>query len=410
MKDIKTILFLLIIFFTFLAGSIHSDWVVESKEKGKIVVDLDIPTMGQDRVFLYSTLYKNVKVIFLETNESCLIGQIDKMRVDDQYILILDRRIAKRLFVFNKEGHFIKNIGNIGHGPGEYVSIDDFTIDRENKTIYILDNSLGRIHKYDLPSGKYMHSIKLSQSVKSHHIAYIKGKLYVDAFFYTHSEKDYLLRAIQESSEIEKNYLNVMEYNKGFSNTNSNVQRKTFYLRENGNLIFVQPFMDRLIEITNDSIHSYIDLKSKNLLTSEEIKKYNNSFINMRELMSLNKYFNIMSFIEKGDLIFMNMMKGRRLHNVLINKKNNEFTNFEGHLDDLLIRESGNYSMPLPEFGCLDDSGAGAYYYTADSEMASEFQTLAKIGVLSPGLCGLNDFENFDEDENPILFYYEFQE
>lgn len=43
------------------------------------------------------------------------------------------------MLVFNKDGSFHKKIGNNGRGPGEYYSVNSFTIDYENGLIYLLD-------------------------------------------------------------------------------------------------------------------------------------------------------------------------------------------------------------------------------------------------------------------------------
>jgi hypothetical protein len=43
------------------------------------------------------------------------------------------------MLIFNTDGSFYKKIGNNGRGPGEYYSVNSFTIDYENRLIYILD-------------------------------------------------------------------------------------------------------------------------------------------------------------------------------------------------------------------------------------------------------------------------------
>ena len=96
--------------------------------KGKLLIDLDKIKIS-DNDFLSSTLFKGIKIIPLETNESCLIGQIHKIRVFDPYILICDLRIGS-LFVFGMDGRFIRQIGSIGQGPGEFAQMGDFTIQR----------------------------------------------------------------------------------------------------------------------------------------------------------------------------------------------------------------------------------------------------------------------------------------
>ena len=69
--------------------------------KDKRIIDLD-QAKYPDTAFLYSMLYKSVKIIPLETNQSCLIGSIDKIQVVDNYILIMDAEIAKSLYVFDR--------------------------------------------------------------------------------------------------------------------------------------------------------------------------------------------------------------------------------------------------------------------------------------------------------------------
>ena len=406
MKISNRFLFILFISFSF---SFNAKLIAENKKRNMFFIDVDNIKVSGD-CFFNSMLYKNVKTILLETNEMCLIGTISKIRVFDQYLFILDRHVAKCLFVFDKEGHFIRKIGNIGSGPGEYVSIYDFTIDRENKSVFILDNRSQRINKYEIESGRFINSIRLKQNIRSNHIEYAEGKIYTDAFFGTHSNNNYLLRIIQESSGIEeKTLLNVIEYHKSYSNTHSIFQREAFYFRENRNLIFVQPFMDHIIEIKKDSIYSFIDFKGKNLLTSEDIKRVveNSNMLYMSDIMKINKYFNILSFIEKGNWILIDIFKGMNLHKILINKKTNEVSVFENFMDDLIVKGYGDYSLPLPEFGCVDEGGV--YYFTNDSDISYKFGSLAKDGVLSPYIQGLEDLKKLDEEDNPILFYYEFK-
>src|SRR5690606_11954370 len=43
------------------------------------------------------------------------------------------------MLIFNTDGSFHKKIGNNGRGPGEYYSVNSFTIDYENRLIYLLD-------------------------------------------------------------------------------------------------------------------------------------------------------------------------------------------------------------------------------------------------------------------------------
>lgn len=79
---------------------------------------LDVSVMMKD----------SIEVIKLETTDSCLIGFINKISFTDKYILVSDARVSQKIYLFDKEGKFIRYISNKGSGPGEYSVIGDFTI------------------------------------------------------------------------------------------------------------------------------------------------------------------------------------------------------------------------------------------------------------------------------------------
>lgn len=87
----------------------------------------------------FSSLFNNANIIILDSCSQALIGDINRVEILDKYIFLLDRNIAKALFVFNEQGKFIRKIGNIGQGKGEYITPFDFTLDCHKKQIYVLD-------------------------------------------------------------------------------------------------------------------------------------------------------------------------------------------------------------------------------------------------------------------------------
>jgi len=379
---------------------------IESSESGRYVIDLDNITNDPNNYFVYSTLYKGIRTILLETNDSCLVGEINKMQVYDQFIFILDNSIAKSLLVFDREGRFIRKIGRVGGGPGEYVEPTDFTLDTENRTIYVLDMHTKRINKYDLITGNFLYPINLQNSSNCQHIEIIGGKLYADAYFYMQSKDNYLLSCIHDPSGVEEaNYLNVMKYNKGFNNKNINFG-KVFYLLENGNAVFVQPFMDHIIEINSDSIFTLIDIKSKNVLTLENIEAGMEKRPFMSEIMQFDKYFFITNFMEHKNQIFFECLKGFYYYKILFNKDTHEVRIIKKFGDDLLIAGEGDFDYPLPKLGCYNSDGV---YYYVPQRGVPQIKECASNGIFSPNLDRLEDLKNLEEDANTILFYYEFK-
>ena len=96
-----------------------------------ISIDTDLET---DTV-KHSDFARDFEYIELEANENSLIGEIDKMEVDDKYIYILDRDNTNSLFVFDRSGNFITKVGSRGKGPGEYTTISDFAIAANNMVV-----------------------------------------------------------------------------------------------------------------------------------------------------------------------------------------------------------------------------------------------------------------------------------
>ena len=86
----------------------------------------------------YSSLFSKAGIIVLEDTDESLLGKVDKLEVCDNNLYVLEK--GRGLFLFNKQGKFIKMIGRQGKGPGEYIDPDDISIDRENKKIYVLDS------------------------------------------------------------------------------------------------------------------------------------------------------------------------------------------------------------------------------------------------------------------------------
>ena len=89
------------------------------------------------------------KVIPLETVGDALVGEIDKLEMDDSHIVILDKRM-RAVWLFGTDGKYIRRIGRLGNGPKEYVSLDDMCFDKENGTVWIWDRVKQVMLEYDL--------------------------------------------------------------------------------------------------------------------------------------------------------------------------------------------------------------------------------------------------------------------
>jgi hypothetical protein len=105
-----------------------------------------------------SILFQEPKIVYLETNESSLIGQITKVGMTDSLIFIFDRS-QYAVLVFDMNGKFKSKIRRIGQGPQEYVQIADFDIDTINNQIVILCTIPKKVMFFSY-EGDYLKEIK----------------------------------------------------------------------------------------------------------------------------------------------------------------------------------------------------------------------------------------------------------
>lgn len=99
------------------------------------------------------------KFIPLETTDSCLFGDISAIDIVDNKIYTIDRK-GNHLFVFDISGKFITQIGKKGNGPGEYMSLNNFHIDKKQQIITLTDAYIDKLFNYKLTDYKFINSKK----------------------------------------------------------------------------------------------------------------------------------------------------------------------------------------------------------------------------------------------------------
>ncbi len=132
------------------------------QSQGKPINRIKInPDEDPETKFYLSQLSSDIKYVRLETKPECMVDQIEKVLIDKDKIFVISHSgAAGHLFVFNETGRFIMQIGKQGRGPGEYSSVSDFTLDKENRKIYFID-SMGKLFVYDY-SGKCLKTEKIA--------------------------------------------------------------------------------------------------------------------------------------------------------------------------------------------------------------------------------------------------------
>lgn len=383
-------------------------------DRGEIfIANLDSTCTSE---FKYSDLYKKVTAIILD-NKEVMLTEISKMLVYKDKLYLLDRR-AQGVYAFCKDGSFVCKFGNLGAGPDEYVSCNDFGINADAGEIYIYDMAKHRIHKYDIFSASYKESIIIDKSIDIDYIMCNSGCLYAAQASNRNEEKEsiyYLLYQIDvKSGKKIAQWFDAVYYNKGWND--ELIHGNIFYnIRENKDL-FVLGLMDTIMCIKGDAVFPFLAIESERLVQKEDFLKdekvpTSNPRVRGKRMMSLltrlsaqNKIYQISDVFECDSMLYFSCM-GRILYFVQYNEKKRIAFTYSRVANDVLFRMIPEY-FQLPKFLCADSMGG--YYYISNDNLA-ELKYFIDEDNISEKLINRESIKELNEDSNPVILYYEYK-
>lgn len=383
-------------------------------DRGEIfIANLDSTCTSE---FKYSDLYKKVTAIILD-NKEVMLTEISKMLVYKDKLYLLDRR-AQGVYAFCKDGSFVCKFGNLGAGPDEYVSCNDFGINADAGEIYIYDMAKHRIHKYDIFSASYKESIIIDKSIDIDYIMCNSGCLYAAQASNRNEEKEsiyYLLYQIDvKSGKKIAQWFDAVYYNKGWND--ELIHGNIFYnIRENKDL-FVLGLMDTIMCIKGDAVFPFLAIESERLVQKEDFLKdekvpTSNPRVRGKRMMPLltrlsaqNKIYQISDVFECDSMLYFSCM-GRILYFVQYDEKKRIAFTYSRVANDVLFRMIPEY-FQLPKFLCADSMGG--YYYISNDNLA-ELKYFIDEDNISEKLINRESIKELNEDSNPVILYYEYK-
>lgn len=91
-----------------------------------------------------------VDYIKLGDTGDVLIGDVSKLWITPQHIVIVDKFKAMSIFVFDRAGNAQAVINRLGRGPQEYTSLTDVCLTPDQQRIVVLDNSKKKLLYYNM--------------------------------------------------------------------------------------------------------------------------------------------------------------------------------------------------------------------------------------------------------------------
>ena len=169
----------------------------EKKQTGELPVIDVVNNVGNYQRVYCSDYFSSLELIPLETIKECLLNEGDHIsftEVTDSCIfkvgsvgsgLFSTRRF---LYVFDRMGKFLYQIGDAGRGPGEYNSLLEVFLNHNKTLIYISDYE--KILEYEF-SGKFIRSFRKPNvdGINFSDCSYAGGDLFVGQLEYNGKRK-----------------------------------------------------------------------------------------------------------------------------------------------------------------------------------------------------------------------------
>lgn len=379
-------------------------------------VDLD-NSAPLDRLAI-SEFCDSVATIIVETHDGALLSQIRKLVYADDRIYILNGMGTRTMSLaeFDMSGNFVRRYGRVGRGPGEYVSVFDFTLDGERA--YLLDIMTRRIISYDLDSGRYLEDIPLSQTASTYRILKTGDTFYTDLHDRVFDESNYMLQSWKNADvENKKYHLPVGEYLQGWTNTTS-VGGVSFVDGVDGHHLFTHELSNEILKLYTDSIGKYIYLKSADFIGPKERRAISESINSQPRNTSgpsmtehsrptdFDTYWGVRDYFETNRYICFSVFKNGLPPTVLYDKQTGTSKRTHPTYIDLIVKDG------YPEVSaCLtllhaDENGL---FYTVIPHRMELFRAAAADGQLNDDLDKLELLKKLSDDANPVVFFLKFK-
>jgi len=361
------------------------------KIKGKTeVLKIEVNNLSINKKIKLSEICDSLWYVRLESTKESMIGEMNKVIINDKYIIVSDFYISNEVFIFDLNGKFITKISKVGKGPFEYSGIADVCYWPKTKSIFIFDRASKKIIEYDI-SGKPVREIPITfDAVNLALIDHNTFVLYVG--FRENDELKYNLIYVNNKGEIIKKAFPID--NRILTKTSKNDQFYTF----NNNLYF-NPDYDNNVYCINDNSISYkysLDFLEKNMPTELIFNKESNE---IGKEISKNKYVSSDLQFESENYFFARLKsENKEFFQYIYSKKEKKGKVFYNPINDL----PNGFTNPF-FIGNVGDT----FYSIVDSELLlmikDDLNASKKKFPQNNNL--INMFLNYKETDNPILCF-----
>lgn len=383
----------------------HND---KGENISKDIVEISLDDISTTVDIKCSSFLSMPRTIILENNEEALIERIYELDIYEDNIYILDDKL-NRLLVFDINGKYKYRIAKTGIGPGEHLDLSDFSIDRDNGLIYLLDEGNRCVLEYNLKTLEFIKKIDIKNiNGQSYCIQYLDGYLYINQTGVEETSSKNLLSIFNARTGKPVNEtLDSDIFNNGWNIPLRN-SHSLFYSKNSKTPMFLEMFSNKIVTLNNGGYHTSYIINSKDFISENDIKEikseyYKTKLINLVPLFNSNKIYQISNLIDMNRNLYIQYRQGIKKLHLLYDKENKKINKSERITNDLISK-----SRPLINPNFIYSDSTGVISTVKIEELSFFIEEIIDKGNLNQDIDNYEGLMNIDYDSNPILFYYEY--
>lgn len=219
----------------------------EVKKENEIVYKMNyyIPFDGSVQDVKLEDLFKDASYLPLQTNESCLLGRIERVVCKNGYVYIADcKSKGPEIFMFKENGRYSHKITHKGESSGDYMTFLNMNVS-DIGNISMIERGVLVVHTYTT-NDEFVSTIKLD-SISLRDLAYL-------------NDTTILIRSSLDQDGYKFHILNTLT-NK-ITNSYDPVRRRRWnmyyqdcFATYSGKVLLCEYQSNEIVEVTKDSSH-----------------------------------------------------------------------------------------------------------------------------------------------------------
>ena len=326
----------------------------------------------------------DIEYIPLETKDDCLIGSIDKIIYNDGTYFISDNQ-QNRIFLFGDKGEHLFTLDKIGKGPGEYIDIWDFDVDK-NRNIYVLSFHSNEIIKFFAPSYDQTERFPLKMMVREFAID-TSGQIWIAEAF--SQEKTSIILGRYEQGKI----IPVLKDTMGLKNRSLHYKQQSFYKFPDG-LMFSSRYSPDVYKLENKEAKKVLRFESKKMITKDELEKESDETI--AAIPNDRWVFGFETLNMLGDSLYGRVWSMDEFSAFKCNRTTGKGSRYAGITKDL--PGMGNFYTHADDYIISPTAATNIIYSLRQLKGMSE-EGIARLRATA---------EQIDEESNPVLIKFRY--